>query len=194
MKQFDRTSESVQPHFVKSKVGKYSKVLSRLYIGPIACNISQKHQADQAMRATYIDMYTARIPSTAQCSLRMRNAVHRRHRHPTHGTIVLFRSTIPRVQGVSASQLWHAAQGCAGATQLPLAPFSSCEKPLLFLRRGHHFSTLCVCPEPVLTNKSFSRFITQSECIDRWHLDLCQTKALFVRCTWQPGISHSGPQ
>jgi hypothetical protein len=57
---------------------------------------------------------------------------------------------------------------------------------------SQHFSTLCVCPEPVLTNKSFSRFITQSECIDRWHL--CQTKALFVRRTWQPGISHSGPQ
>eukprot|EP01046_Picozoa_sp_COSAG06_P043247 COSAG06_NODE_5639_length_3346_cov_2.415460_3_plen_93_part_00 len=71
----------------------------------------------------------------------MRTPVHRRHRHATHGTIVLFCSTIPRVQGVSASQLWHAAQGCAGATQLPLAPFSSCEKRLLF---SAFLNTMCV--------------------------------------------------
>ena len=184
MKQFDRTSESVQPHFVKSKVGKYSKVLS---IDWAHCLQHQSEAPSRPSHACYV--HSTHSHSTAQCSLRMRTPVHRRHRHATHGTIVLFCSTIPRVQGVSASQLWHAAQGCAGATQLPLAPFSSCEKRLLFLS---HFSTLCVCPEPVLTNKSFSRFITQSECIDRWHL--CQTKALFVRRTWQPGISHSGPQ
>ena len=149
MKQFDRTSESVQPLFVKSKVGKYSKVLSEFYrLGPLlATSVRSTKQTKPCVLRTQHAFPQHSTVLITHANARPSPPPSRDSRHDC----VVLQHDSPRPRRVRLTALARRA----GMRRRHPTPTGS----LLILRETpfvpQHFSTLCVCPEPVLTNNRF---------------------------------------